>query len=130
MSAAGLQPDRLARGAGRGFNVLLIGGLLAPLAGYLPVVGLVWLALVAVAAFSFAGLAIRDVPNPAIHGAMAAVGSYLLILPLVVMATRQLDLTQVLITSLTAVLVGAAVGRLASLSARHGSLRNERTCDH
>lgn len=113
MTAARVQSHLVARGAGRGFNVLLLGGLVAPFAAaFLGAVGALWLALVAVVAFIVAGRTVREAERPALHGALAALGSYFLIFPLVIFLTRVLDLTQLSVTSLTALVVGAAAARL------------------
>lgn len=116
-----VRTDRLARGAGRGFTVLVLGGLLAPVGSLLPGIGPAWLALVAVAAFTVAGSAVGDVPRPALHGAVAALCCYALVVPLVVMATRVLNLTQLLVTSLAALVVGALAGLLARRSSSRGT---------
>jgi len=53
--------------------------------------------------------------------AAEAEASYLLVLPLVVIATRTLDITQLRVTSVTAVVIGGVTARLAARSRdRHG----------
>jgi hypothetical protein len=102
----------LMRGAFRGFGVLVIGGLAQPLASlaYAPL-GYVWLPLVAVIAFVWAAaIACPPSPNPLPTGVLAALGAYLLAVPLVLMASGSIDLLQVALTSATAASTGAATG--------------------
>jgi hypothetical protein len=104
-----------ARGASTVLSVLLIGGLVQPLVGLaVPVLGTVWLILVAVAAFVVAGLRRGSSDLPALQGALTAVLGYLFVLPLVAFATRGLDLAQVAATTTTAVVVGGLTGALAA----------------
>jgi hypothetical protein len=54
-----------------------------------------------------------------VHGAAAAMAGYLLVIPLVVLGSGTLDLQQVGLTSLTAIVVGAVTGAtVARLRAR------------
>lgn len=105
------------RAASAGFTVLLLGGLLAPIAAtYIPYVGQVWLSLVAVAAFAMAGSRIGQARAPHLHGACAALGSYLLVLPLVVWftsGTEGVGVVQILATAVAAVAIGGLAGLLA-----------------
>ncbi|MCE3552863.1 hypothetical protein LWC33_15530 [Pseudonocardia sp. RS11V-5] len=103
----------LARGASLCFSVLVIGGLSAPLASRIPLIGPAWLIITAVVAFVAAGYRIGDAAVPRLHGAAAAVAGYLLVLPLVAMATRSLDPVQLGLTTLTAVLMGGLAGHFA-----------------
>lgn len=98
----------------RGFGVLLIGGLVHPLVAHVAdPLGYIWLLLVAVTAFVAA--AVKATPPDTPPGAwrqapMAAVGGYLLILPLVRVSAGELPPLQLLLTTVTAVLVGVGVG--------------------
>lgn len=103
----------LARGASICFSVLVVGGLSAPLGSRIPVVGPAWLIATAVLAFVVAGYQIGAAPDPRVHGAGTAVIGYLLVLPLTVMATGALDPLQLVLTLLTAVVMGALAGHLA-----------------
>ena len=103
----------LVRGASTGFSVLVVGGLAAPIMSNLPLVGAPWLIITAVVAFVVAGSRIGHAVTPAVQGASTAVAAYLLCLPLVVLATRSLDLSQLGLTMLTAVLMGGLAGHLA-----------------
>lgn len=110
------------RGASTGFSILLIGGLLAPLATLVsPVAGALWLAGVAVLAFAIAARRSRLAEAPALHGAVAAVGAYALVLPLLLPFPQGRDVGQILLTLATAVVVGAASG---SLMARRAFVSN------
>ncbi|KRC54173.1 MULTISPECIES: hypothetical protein [unclassified Nocardioides] len=109
-------------GASRGFSVLLIGGVVQPWVGQLlPALGYVWLLLVALAAFAWAARprAVSGAQPPALRldravvGTAAALGSYALVLPLVLSVADAVPWTQLLLTSLTALTVGALVGGLA-----------------
>lgn len=117
------------RAASAGFTVLLLGGLVAPLvARVVPVVGSYWLAVVAAVAFVTAGSRIAGAAVPAIQGATAAVGGYLLIVPVVAM-TGGLRLDQFATTLAAAGLVGGATGyvRARLLFRARAAARNGRT---
>lgn len=105
-------PGALVKGASRGFTVLLLGGAVQPLVGLAaPPLGYVWLPLVAVVAFALAArAACAPTANPPTYGVAAALGGYLLVLPLVLMGTGGVDPLQLLLTGGTAVLVGGVVG--------------------
>lgn len=103
----------LVRGASLAFSVLVIGGLAAPLGSQIPVIGPAWLIITAVVAFVLAGYRIGDAVDPRVHGAGAAVAGYLLVLPLVVLGTGGLDPLQLVLTTLTAVIMGGLAGHLA-----------------
>ncbi|MCF7550735.1 hypothetical protein [Pseudonocardia sp. WMMC193] len=101
------------RAASAGFTVLLLGGLAAPIAAqFLPVVGQFWLSIVAVAAFVVAGWRIGDARNAALHGACAALGSYVLVLPLVLWTAglAAVGWGQIVGTAAVAVVVGGLTG--------------------
>lgn len=101
-------------GASTGFSVLVIGGLLAPvIASLLPTLGrTVWLPLVAILAFVVAAIRIGKACRPAVHGAVAASLSYLLVLPLVVLNESGRAPVQIAATFGTACVVGALTGYL------------------
>ncbi len=101
------------RGASRGFGVLLVGGLLQPLAGQVAALAYVWLVAVAIAAFVVAGVAAPPAGTPLDgwrQAPVAAVGGYLLIVPLVVLGAGEIPVLQAVLTTATAVVVGAVVG--------------------
>jgi len=100
------------RGASAGFSILLIGGLLGPLIAFkAPAIGGVFLTATAILAFFVAARKIGTAGNPALHGAVAAVLAYLLVLPLVLMMSAAgRNLAQTAMTLATAVSVGALTG--------------------
>ncbi|UUV28628.1 hypothetical protein NQK81_28050 [Amycolatopsis roodepoortensis] len=103
------------RGASTGFSILVIGGLAQPLAVMVvPVLGGVWLPLVALAAFAVASRRIGTASLPAVHGAVAALCSYILALPLSLLVPAGRDPVQIGLTAATAVVVGAVVGFVRS----------------
>ena len=105
------------RAASTGLSVLLLGGLMTPIAqAYLPVVGQFWLLLVSVAAFATAGSQVGDAELTHVHGACAALGSFLLVLPLVFWyppAGAGLDFAQIVSAAGAALVVGALAGHVA-----------------
>lgn len=106
----------LARAVSTGFTILVVGGLAQPLVGALvPLIGSVWLTVVAVVAFGVAGWRIGEAPSPPFQGAMAAAMSYLMVLPLVVIGTGGVDPLRVTLTLAVAVGTGLIAG---SVSAR------------
>jgi hypothetical protein len=113
MTADELDIVLVTRGAWRGFCVLLIGGTLQPLViiANRPL-GFWWLALVAAAAFAFAAYsAVRPrLSQHRLQGAVAAIASYVLVLPLVVLGSHTFDVVQIFCTTALAVVVGATVG--------------------
>lgn len=122
MSARGPVPTPVdvaaaVRAASTGLSVLLLGGLLTPIAQlYVPLLGQYWLLLVSVAAFATAGSRVGDAELTHVHGACAALGSFLLVLPLVIWfppADTGLDVAQVVSAAGAAVVVGAVAGHLA-----------------
>lgn len=99
------------RGSFRGFLVLVMGTLLLPLvAREFAGVTTIWLSLVSVAAFAFAachqGIARRAVWQ----GTAAAVGAFVLVLPLLLTSPAVHEPGPLLMTAATALVVGAAVG--------------------
>ncbi|KRB76088.1 hypothetical protein ASE01_13740 [Nocardioides sp. Root190] len=114
MSTRALGYAAVIRGAFRGFGVLLVGGLVHPAVMQLAEpLGYVWLLLVALVAFGAAAVAATPPGTPVSawrQAPAAAVGSYFLIVPLVRAGAGELPLVQLLLTTVTAVLVGVAVG--------------------
>ncbi len=103
------------RGASTGFSVLLLGGLVAPMVTLASTaLAIVWLTGVAVVAFAVAARRSRLAGAPAAHGAFAALFSYVLVLPLLLPFEQSRDPLQILLTAITAVVVGAGVGSLAA----------------
>jgi hypothetical protein len=101
------------RGASRGFGVLLVGGLLQPLAAQLTLLAYVWLVAVAIVAFAVAAVAATPAGTPPDgwrQAPAAAVGGYLMITPLVVLGAGGIPVLQAFLTTATAVVVGAVVG--------------------
>jgi hypothetical protein len=95
-------------GTFRGFVILVFGGLIQPLASLVwSPLGYVWLVLVAVVAFGSAGwIAAGATGAGPRSGPFAAVGGYMLALPLVVMSGAGLPALQLFLTSTTACVVG------------------------
>lgn len=118
----GADPVLVVSAASRGFTVLLLGGVVQPWVGALSAsLGYVWLALVALGAFALAAKprVVRGIAPSAerldrVTVAVAgALGSYALVLPLVLAAASEIPWTQLLCTAGTAVVVGVVVGALA-----------------
>ncbi|GAA4826775.1 hypothetical protein GCM10023201_11880 [Actinomycetospora corticicola] len=107
----------IARGISSGFMILVFGGLIQPVVtAFVPVVGMFWLILVAVTAFAFAGYRVGlACPNPPLHGAGAAVGSYLLVVPLMFLQGT-FDPLYTVFSFVAAAVVGGAAGRIAGRS--------------
>lgn len=102
-----------ARGASTALTILVIGGLSAPIAARIPLIGPYWLVVTAVLAFAVAGSRVGDAPSPAVHGAVTALFGYLLVLPIVVLGAGELPPSQLALTALLALVVGAVAGALA-----------------
>jgi len=99
------------RGAWRGFTVLVIGALLQPIAAAVaPVAGASFLLITALVAFAIAGFGVGDTKSPILHGAVTAVGSYFLVLPLVFLASAPVGPQQVLATTGVAIAAGGLAG--------------------
>lgn len=99
------------RAASRGFTVLAIGAVVQPIVGQLlPPLGYVWLVVVAVAAFVASAWTAGRTPSPVKQGVAGALGAYALMVPLVYMSTGTVIAEQLVFTTLTAVVVGAATG--------------------
>lgn len=104
-------PASVVKGASRGFGVLLIGGLLQPLTAMLwAPLAYVWLLAVAIAAFLTASVVATPPHTPPSgwrQGPYAALGSYALIIPLVVVGSGELPVLQLVLTTSTAIVLGA-----------------------
>ncbi|MCR1785741.1 hypothetical protein KVF89_24605 [Nocardioides carbamazepini] len=99
------------RGASTGFSVLILGGLVAPfltLASTAAAAG--WLAAVAVVAFAVAARHSRLAGSPGLHGAVAALIAYALVLPLILPFEQGREPLQIALTVLTALVVGWLAG--------------------
>jgi hypothetical protein len=107
----------VARAVSTGFMILVFGGLIQPIVStYVPVLGMFWLILVAVVAFASAGARVGlACPNPPLHGAGAAVISYLLVVPLMFLQGTFNPLYCVY-SFVVAAVVGALAGRIAGRS--------------
>lgn len=100
------------RGIGRGFLILVGGGLVAPALAMSSshMLGSVLLAGSAALAFVVAAVKQGHTVNGALHGMIAAIGAYLLMLPLVVLAPAGRDAHQISMTFAAAAVVGAVAG--------------------
>lgn len=111
------------RGASTGFTVLVVGGLAGPLMATVPVVGQPWLLIVAVVAFAVAAWRVGDALAPAVHGAAAAVVSFLLVFPLLLIIGGRLGFDQLAFYSATAIgmalVTGAGVGAVRGMQRGH-----------
>lgn len=109
-TAVPLQPE-IVRGASRGFTVFLIGGAIQPLVSLVaPPVGYVWVPLVALAAFAVSAWTVTSASGATLaHAVTSALGGYLLVVPVVVLMTGTLTLSQVVSTSAAALLVAGLV---------------------
>lgn len=115
MVSRGIDVAACGGGIWRGFAALVIGALLQPIAQAVsPLLGASFLLITAVVAFVIAGSRTGAARIPLLHGAVAAVASYLLVLPLVLLSGAHTGPQQVLATAALAV----AVGGLAGLGAR------------
>lgn len=113
--ASRIDTPHAVRGASAGFSVLLIGGLLAPMVGMAaPVLGSVWLTLAAIVAFIVSARRIGRATMPELQGALAALLSYVLVLPLILPFQAGRNLPQILLTLATAISVGACTGWIQS----------------
>jgi hypothetical protein len=124
-AAAPAGPDwdlpTLLRGASAGFTVLVLGELLAPLAGALsPVLAGLWLSLVGAAGFAVAGRRIGHARRTVLQGAAAALAALTLTLPLRLLAGTQVSPYALAVSAVFALVVGGLAGRAA------GSLRDRR----
>jgi hypothetical protein len=84
-----------------------------------PVLGSVWLTLSSVIAFVAAAWNAGASDRPARQGALNALCGYLLVLPLVLMASYQPSVVQITATAVVAVFVGALAGWIRGHSEPH-----------
>ncbi|VVJ21997.1 Uncharacterised protein [Amycolatopsis camponoti] len=109
--SGGIDTKACGRGIWRGFAVLVIGALLQPVAAAVaPPVGAIFLLITAVAAFGFAGFRTGDTHRPILQGAVTALGSYVLVLPLSFLTSALVGPQQVPATAAVAVAVGGLAG--------------------
>jgi hypothetical protein len=109
------------RGASRGFTVLLIGALLGPLLATVPVIGPPWLLIATAAGFVVAAWRTGDALTPAVHGATAAVLSFLLVLPMLLFLGSRLGFAQLGTYVSTGLVMAVAVGALTGWVRTRGS---------
>jgi hypothetical protein len=108
------------RGASTAFTVLLIGDIAAPLVGHflahtpLRLLGVWWLVVVSVIAYVVGGVRSSAPTLPWLHGAAAAAGAWLLMLPIRLALTRLGDLRAIAVDLGIAVLAGVAGGLLGA----------------
>lgn len=112
--AADYDVSALVKGASAGFTILILGELLAPLAGALGglVAGL-WLSLVGAAGFAVAGRRVGRARKTLMQGAAAALGALTLTLPLRLLAGAQQSAYAFAVTAVFAVVIGGLSGRAA-----------------
>jgi hypothetical protein len=104
-----------------GFGVLVIGALLQPIVAVAaPLPGASVLLITALIAFVVAGSRIGSARFPVLQGAVAAVASYALVLPLVLLSSTEVGPSQVLTTAGVAVAVGSVAGFGAHLLRKRG----------
>lgn len=109
----------LIRGASTGFTVLLVGELLAPVAGRVdPTLGLLWVSLVGAAGFVAAGTRIGQARVPWLHGGAAALLALSLTMPLRLVAGLDTgaDWYRVGVSAVFGMVVGSLAGRAAGLA--------------
>ncbi|AIJ21929.1 hypothetical protein [Amycolatopsis methanolica] len=107
----GIDTKAFGRGVWRGFVILVIGALLQPIAAAVaPLAGASFLLITAAVAFAFAGFRTGDTNHPIFQGAVTAVGSYGLVLPLVFIVSLSVEPPQVVATTVIAVAAGGLAG--------------------
>lgn len=110
---SGVDISLVVRGASRGFSVLFIGGLAQPIVQLrLHAIAYWWLVIVAVCAFAVAAWRACPPADPRPNlwqGSFAAVGSYFLVLPLVLAVTHGYPWLQITLTSALGIAVGLVV---------------------
>ncbi|MDT7679951.1 MAG: hypothetical protein QOG57_261, partial [Pseudonocardiales bacterium] len=103
------------RGASTGFTVLVISGLVNPIVSNInPLAGLIFLVVGAVAASVVAAWRTRTADSPVLSGAVAALISYTLVVPLIYLSERHLDYRVIVLFAAVALLVGTVSGFLLS----------------
>ncbi|AEH09468.1 MULTISPECIES: PE-PGRS family protein [Protofrankia] len=121
----GVDMVAVVRGSSRGFTVLVLGGLVAPaVATVSGALGALVLTGSAAAAFVVAALRQGTTTDGGRHGALAAVGAYLLVLPLVLLAQAGRNPAQISMTLAAAVIVGFVAGSVATRRRSPGSGRS------
>lgn len=119
-----LDVPELVKGASSGFTVLLLGELLAPVAGAVDAtLGGLWLSLVGATGYVVAGSRVGSARRPVLQGVCAALLALGLTLPLRLIAGLNAPLWALLLSAVFAVAVGAAAGGAA------GRRRRGRTKD-
>jgi hypothetical protein len=109
----GIDVPVMVRGASLGFTALVLGGLPAPLAERIPVLGPAWLPVVALLGSVLAGSRVGAASSPVRHGAAAACSAYLLVVPLLMMSPQRPDTAAIGLAAVAAVLVGGLAGTVA-----------------
>jgi hypothetical protein len=109
----GIDVPAMVRGASVGFMALVLGGMLAPLAERIPVVGPAWLPVVALLGSVLAGSRVGEASSPWRHGGAAALSGYLLVVPLVMMSPQRPEMAAIGMAACAAAMVGALAGAVA-----------------
>lgn len=118
----------VARGAGTGFSVLLITGLLTPLLVlYEPSLASAWLVAATLAGFAAAGWRTRTAAVPALNGAAGGAIAYLLTVPMLLLQHQPFRLAEVVPVVASGLVVGGAVSWAA---ARRVRSRRQRRSPH
>ena len=101
----------IARAVSTGLTLIVLGGLVQPVVTkFVPFLGVIWLILVAVGTFAYVGFrGGRAGPNPPVYGAGTAVGSFLLVIP-VMFLVGTFNPVYAVSTLVTAAVVGAVAG--------------------
>lgn len=101
----------IARAVSTGFTILVLGGLIQPVVTkFVPVLGVIWLVLIAVVAFGWAGYRSgAAAPKPLLYGGGAALLAYGLVVPLLFLQGTFQPM-YALYTVLTAAVVGVVAG--------------------
>jgi hypothetical protein len=104
----------VAKGASAGFTALFIGGWLAPIVqGRVPSLGVLWLLAVGLVGFALAGRQIGVADWPAVQGAIAALASYLLMVPVILITDGWVGAVLLVSPCAGAAAVGAFSGYVA-----------------
>lgn len=114
----------VARGAGTGFSVLLISGLLTPIVVlYEPRLASAWLVLATLAGFAAAGWRAREAGAPALNGAAGGAVAYLLTVPMLLLQHQPFRPAEVVPVVAAGLAVGGAVSWVAARRQRCRSPR-------
>jgi hypothetical protein len=107
------------KGSFRGLVVLVVGTVLLPaVARLLPAVAPVWLSVIVVMGFAIAAVHQGVAVRPVAQALYAAVGAYLLVVPLAWMAPAGRDVGRLLVMGSAAVITGVATGAVIALVRR------------